>query len=116
NCARLGLSTCARFRWPRAASKAASSPGPSWTPAGPFEPRRAEGRRLGAAHPQRQALEEVAQQLVAARTEVAVPGLAEQCRHLRLGYRMPRIGKDLVHVDVGQLERHAQLLQHDVVA
>src|SRR5690606_18475925 len=71
---------------------------------------------LAAPYPHRQALEEVAQQLVAARTVIAVPGLAEQRRHLRLGHGVPRVGKDPVHVDVGQLERHPQLLQHDVVA
>ncbi|CEE55922.1 hypothetical protein XAC2852_120152 [Xanthomonas citri pv. citri] len=70
----------------------------------------------GFAHPGGQALEEGAQQLVAAGAEILVAGLAKQCGEFRLGQRETGAGEDGVHVDVLQFEGHAQLLQHQVVA
>lgn len=62
------------------------------------------------------ALEEIAQQLVAAGPIVAVPGLAEQCAEL--GFRQLQIGgmQDRLQVFVAQLEGHPQFLQDLVVA
>jgi hypothetical protein len=44
-----------------------------------------------------------------------VAGLAEQRAHFRLGHVETGAGEDLHQIDVAQLERHAQLLQHQVV-
>src|SRR5450830_2087688 len=73
-------------------------------------------RRSGsAANAQRQPLEEVAQQLVAAGTVVGVAELAEQRAQLRLGHRELGGFENGVHVVFLQFEGHAQLLEDDVV-
>src|SRR5688572_29005235 len=66
-------------------------------------------------HAQRQSLQEIAQQLVAAHAVVVVARLAEQCGQFGLGDRETGGLEDLVHVDVLQRERDPQLLQHHVV-
>ena len=61
-----------------------SNRGYGWTTWSPL-PRRRNAQWLSAAHPQRQALEEITQQLVPAQAEILVLGLAEQRRQFRLG-------------------------------
>ena len=51
-------------------------------------------RLLHAAHAQRQSLEEIAQQLIAAKAEILVPGLAKHRAELGLGDREPCIRQD----------------------
>lgn len=69
----------------------------------------------GSAHAQRQSLEEIAQDLIAARTVVLVSGLSKQGGEFRLGQREARRCEDFVHVRVLQLEGDTQLFQDHVI-
>ena len=69
-----------------------------------------------ATHPQGQALEEVAQQLVATGTEVLVIGLAEQGAQFGLGDREVHRLEEGVDIVVLELKGYPQLLQDLVVA
>ena len=68
-----------------------------------------------APQPHGEPLEELAQRLVPAGTEVLVRRSTEQRRQLRFGQREAGILKQLVHVRVFEFKGHAQLLEHQVV-
>jgi uncharacterized protein YecT (DUF1311 family) len=67
------------------------------------------------AHPQRQPLQKIPQQLIAAQLKFLWSGWRNSALSSGLEIGKPALGEDLVHVHILQLEGDAQFLQHHIV-